>query len=163
MLISGVVMLMFSQLFNFATARENPDVGTFLRKHSGMGVYMPLVFSLRLVVLTVLLFLFHLEISIISYLIVIVQMGYLMFILFGRPHKKPFDLVRSIFLEVGLLYILVMRYVEVNVFTEYIAYDDMTYPSIAYVEYGVYGVGIILSLCSLVYHFVKKFKILESY
>lgn len=42
--------------------------------------------------------------------------GYVFFTLFGRPHKKLLDFGRSLWLEVGLLYILVMRFVEIEFF-----------------------------------------------
>ena len=126
-------MLLVAHFLNFATAFENPDVGTFFRKHSKVGVYAPLIFNIRLIAITVLLFVYHVTPTLISYFIVIVQVGYLAFILFGRPHKKPFDLMRSICVEVGLLYIFAMRFVEVNVLSNYIEFDSNMYPLLAYV------------------------------
>ena len=95
MLIGAVTMLFMSHLLNLSTAEDNPDVGTYFRKHSKMGVYMPIIFTTKLITLTILLFAFHISPTIPSYLIIITQIGYITFILFGRPHKKGFDIVRA--------------------------------------------------------------------
>lgn len=81
-----------------------------------MGVYFPILFNIRLLALTVLLFTYHLTDNLPAYFIITIQVGFVMFIIFGRPHKKPFDIFRSICLELGLLYVFVMRYVETRVF-----------------------------------------------
>ena len=76
---------------------------------------------------------------------------------FGRPHKKLFDLLRSMCLEIGLLYILIMRFVEIRILAEYVDFDNVIYPLLAYIEYGLYGLAILMSVLSLIYHFLKKF------
>lgn len=82
---------------------------------------MPVIFNIKLVVITILFFIYHhVSKTVPQYCIFIVQFAYLLLIIFGRPHKKPVDLARSICLEVGLLYILVMRFVEVNYFELYV-------------------------------------------
>ena len=104
-LVGGTVMLLVTHFLNLSTIEDNPDVGTFFRKHSKLGVYAPIMFNLRLITISALLYVYHITPTIPSYAIIIAQFGYLTFILFGRPHKKPFDLVRSVCLEIGLLYI----------------------------------------------------------
>jgi len=96
MLVGGVFMLLITHFLNLSTVEQNPDIGTYLRKHSKFGIYMPILFSIRLVLLTTLLFVYHITPTLPSYLIIITQLTYLIFILFGRPHKKPFDLFRAI-------------------------------------------------------------------
>lgn len=71
-------------------------MGTFLRKHSKLGIYMPIVLSLRTAVMTVLLFVYHITPDVPQYFLVLVQIGYVLFILFGRPHKKLLDFGRSL-------------------------------------------------------------------
>ena len=96
MLVGAMIMLLTTHLLNLSMAYDNPDVGSFFRKHSKMGVYMPILFNIRLIALTILLFTFHITPTLPSYFIIIIQIGYLLFIIFGRPHKKPFDLFRAV-------------------------------------------------------------------
>jgi hypothetical protein len=58
-MVSASLMLIATHLLNLSTAEENSDIGTYFRKHSKMGVYMPIIFNARLVALTTLLFLYH--------------------------------------------------------------------------------------------------------
>ena len=88
-------------------------MGTFFRKHKKLGIYAPIIFNFRLIALTSLLFAYHFSKNVPSYLIGITQCAYVLFVLIGRPHKRPFDTFRSLFIEVGLLYVLVIRYVEI--------------------------------------------------
>jgi len=85
-----------------------------------MGVYMPIIISAKLIAITTLLFVYFISPTVPSYMIIIIQLGYLMLIIFGRPHKKPLDTFRAICVEVGLLYVLVMRFTEVKVLAEYV-------------------------------------------
>ena len=86
------------------------------------------------------------------------QTGYVFFTLFGRPHKKLLDFGRSLWLEVGLLYILVMRFVEIEFFAGYSTENNGIYSALAYTEYVVYFVGCVISIVSLIYHIVKAIK-----
>ena len=131
-LVLAMLMLLTSHLLNLSTAYENHDVGTYFRKHSNMGVYMPIIFSIRLIALTTLLFAYHLSPVVPSYLIIIVQIGYIAFVAFGRPHKKGFDLFRACCVELGLLYIFVARFTETRVVAEYVNPDSIVFPVIAY-------------------------------
>lgn len=97
-LIGGMLMLLASHFLNLSTAEQNPDVGTYFRKHSKVGVYLPIIFNIRLIAMTVMFFVYYISPTIPSYLSVIVQLGYFLLILFGRPHKKVFDLFRASFI-----------------------------------------------------------------
>ena len=95
-LVGGILIILVSHLLNLSTAEQNPDVGTYFRKHTKIGIYMPIVFNIRLVALTILLFVYHISPTVPSYLLIIIQIGYLLLIVFGRPHKKPLDIGRAI-------------------------------------------------------------------
>lgn len=68
--------------------------------------------SLRLILITILLFVWHSTSTIPQFLILMTQFSYLFYVTFARPHRQSFDFFRSLCLEIGLLYILVMRLVE---------------------------------------------------
>jgi hypothetical protein len=157
-LIGGILMLLSSHLLNLSTAEQNPDVGTYFRKHTKVGIYMPIIFNARLIALTSLLFLYHITPTIPSYLIIIIQVGYVLLIVFGRPHKKGLDIFRAFCIEVGLLYLLVMRFTETKILAENVESNSMLYSAIAIAEYVVYSLGATVSTVSMVYHTVKRFK-----
>ena len=105
-------MLLLAHFINVATAEHNSDVGTYLRRHGMLSIYMPIIFNIRLVVISVLLFVHHLmESEIPTFGIMGVQLVYIMYLLMARPHKKSFDFCRCLVIELGLLYILSIRYV----------------------------------------------------
>lgn len=133
-------------------------MGTFLRKHSKLGIYMPVALSLRTAAITALLFTYHITQDVPQYFIVLVQTSYVLFIVFGRPHKKLFDFVRSLCLEVGLLYNLIVRFVDVKILSEYAREDSTLFAALAYTEYSIYGLGSTLSTISLIYHVAKAIK-----
>lgn len=90
-------MLLVAHSIQLATARNNNDVGYFLRSHSNVGVYMPLFFNLRLVVITCLLFVYiTTENTFAAYILLGTQAIYLFYVIIGRPHKKLLDYGRSI-------------------------------------------------------------------
>jgi hypothetical protein len=95
-LIAGMLMLLGSHFLNLSTAEDNPDLGTYFRKHTKISLYMPIIFNLRLIAITILLFVYYITPTVPAYMLIIVQLGYFMLILFGRPHKKPIDLVRAV-------------------------------------------------------------------
>lgn len=95
-LIVSLGLLISAHIVQFSTAEDSPDVGTYLRKHSKSGIYMPIVLSIRTITITVLLFVYHITQDVPQYFIVLVQVSYVLFIIFGRPHKKIFDFVRSL-------------------------------------------------------------------
>jgi hypothetical protein len=158
LLIGGGAMLLVAHFFNLSIAEENPDIGTYLRKHSKMGIYMPIIFNARLITITILLFAYQITPIFPSYFIIVIQIGYLVFTLFGRPHKKPLDLFRSICTESALTYILLARFTEVTFLADFVNYGNMLFPIMAYIEYTFYGLSILFSGFSLIYHFVKKVK-----
>lgn len=94
----GVVSIIVSNIIGVINAEESSDVGTFFRLHSKLGVYAAVLFNLRLVLLTIFIFLNQAVGSVGSYLLIIFQCSYIIFVVFGRPHKKPYDLVRSLIL-----------------------------------------------------------------
>lgn len=132
MMVGALMMMLVSHLLNLSTAEENHDVGTYFRKHSKMGVYMPIIFSIKLITLTILLFAYHMSPMVPSYLIIITQVGYITFILFGRPHKKAFDIIRAACVEIALLYIFVVRFAETNFMAEYADPNSIAFPVVAY-------------------------------
>ena len=158
MLVTAMMMLIITHVMNLSSADENPDVGTYFRRHTKMGVYMPIIFNIRLFSLTILLFAYHITPTVPSYFVIIIQIGYLLFIIFGRPHKKPFDTFRAGCLEIGMLYIFVARFSEIRLIAEYVDHDSIVYPVIAYLEYGFYGLAVTVSSISMIYHFIKRFK-----
>ena len=110
MLVGSMVMIAFTHLLYLSTAEDTPDVGTFFRKHTKLGVYCPIIFNVRLLAITTLLFTFHTTENLPGYFIIIIQVGYVLFVIFGRPHKKGFDVFRASCLEIGLLYVFVARF-----------------------------------------------------
>jgi hypothetical protein len=157
-LVGGCLLLVVAHFMQLSTAEENPDVGTFLRKHSKMGIYMPIIFNARLILITTLLFVYQITPTIPSYFIIVTQLGYTLFVAFGRPHKKLFDILRSACLEIGLLYVLVGRFAETKILAEYVNAESVLYPVIAYLEYSFYALGVAVSTASMVYHLIKKFR-----
>ena len=59
-------------------------------------MYMPLIFNLRLIVITALLFAEHYADLAPQYVILALQTGFVLFVLVGRPHKRNVDIVRAI-------------------------------------------------------------------
>lgn len=103
-------MLLIAHFLNLATAEQNLDVGIYLRSKSKFGVYFPIIFSTRVVLMTLLLFFYHFSPTIPLYLILILQLGFFFFVMLGRPHKRGFDIFRSVVVELALLYVVGMRY-----------------------------------------------------
>jgi cysteine-rich repeat protein len=153
----GIAAVVVSNLINLVNIEDSSDVGTYYRKHSNLGIYASLFFSLRLVVLTALIFVSQVG-SIASFFLISVQLLYLLFVVFGRPHKKPYDLVRAIIIESSLLYILLTRYLETSVLNSTVSQDSLLFSVLSVVELAAYGLGVTVSLVSLVYHLVKKFR-----
>ena len=58
----------------------------------------------------------------------------------------------------GLLYIFVMRFLEIKILADYVDFESNLYQLIAFIEYGVYSLGAGMSLASFVYHIVKRVK-----
>lgn len=149
-------MLIASHLIQLSTADEGPDVGPYLNKKIKLGIHMPIALSLRTAFLTLLLFIYHLSPDVPEYFILLVQTGYVIYVSFGRPHKTLLDFSRSLFIEIGLLYILIIRFVEVSTLIKTSRSDNRLFASLAYVEYAIYGVAVVLSVLCLLYHFLKN-------
>lgn len=58
----------------------------------------------------------------------------------------------------GLLYALMMRFIEIKVLAEYVTSDSNLYPILAYLEYAFYALGNGISTVALIYHIVKFLK-----
>jgi len=52
---------------------------------------------------------------------------YIIFIAFGRPHKKPIDLIRSLLIEISLFSILMTRFLEIEVIQNVTSQKDTNY------------------------------------
>ena len=76
----------------------NRDVGVYIRSKSNLGLYMPIIFTIRLILLTILLFSYQYSRVLPSYLLVVVQIGYFFYICLGQPHKRGIDIFRAIFI-----------------------------------------------------------------
>lgn len=133
-------------------------MGTFFRLHSKLGVYAALLFNLRLTLLTVFIFLNQAVGSVSSYMLIFLQCSYVVFVGFGRPHKKPYDFVRSLILEFSLLFILITRYLASYILNSTVEGDSLLFKLLSVTELAAYGLGVVVTLVSLVYHIVKKFK-----
>ena len=89
-------MILVANFLSYLTVEKSLDVGTYFRKHSKLGLYFPLLFNIRLIAISSLLFVYHISKTVPSYFIVIIQLAYLLLIIFGVPHRKMFDIIRSI-------------------------------------------------------------------
>ena len=59
MFIGSCVMFVVAHFLNLATAEQNMDIGTFFRSKSRISAYVPVIFNIRLILLTLMLFLYH--------------------------------------------------------------------------------------------------------
>jgi hypothetical protein len=154
----GVASIILSSIIGVINADDSSDVGTFFRMHSKLGIYAAILFNLRLILLTIFIFVNQSVGSVGSYFLLAIQSLYLVFIGFGRPHKKPYDFIRSLILEFSLLFILFTRYLETYVLNSTVSGDSLLFQILSITELGTYGLGVVVSVVSLVYHIVKKFK-----
>ena len=95
-MILALLMLFFAHFLNIYKAKKNSDVGTFLKKKEKTAIYMPMIFNIRLVLLTLFLFVYHINKTAPTYLSLIIIVAYITFVVLCRPHFKPFDLFRSL-------------------------------------------------------------------
>jgi hypothetical protein len=157
-LIVSIFMIIFAHFLNVKTAEKNSDVGTFLQKRRNGAVYMPIIFNIRLLAITTLLFLYHVTSAIPAYLALILQLAYTLFVIFGRPHLLAYDFYRSLCLEVGLMVIFLTRIVDVSTLADSIDPHSVWYPLVAYLEYVIYILGIIVTEVSFIYHLFRAFR-----
>ena len=95
-LMGSVVMLLMAVFIHLATAERSSDVGTFLNRN-GISIYMPFFFTIRLILITVLLFVHDSTESIVPiYSIMAVQLIYLLYIMISRPYLRSLDYGRSL-------------------------------------------------------------------
>ena len=119
---------------------------------------MAAIFSFRLILFTLLIYFFHKSSTLPAYFLIILEFAYLIFMVGGHPHKRSFDTVRAAIIEAGLLYILSMRYLEIELFAEYMSPQSKLYPAIAYTEYVFYALAVGLSVVATGYHLLKNFR-----
>ena len=95
-LLLAFAMLLFAHVFSVCTAEDSSDVNTFVRGNSKAGVYLPIIFNIRLFGLTFAIFLFYISEPISSILLFLFQITYLLFVMTGRPHLRKLDFFRSL-------------------------------------------------------------------
>lgn len=156
-LIVAMLLMVVGNVANFISIEDSQEVGTFFRKHTKIGIYTPFIFNLRLILLTVFIFLHQTMKSGASFALMGIQFAYIVFVAFGRPHKKPIDLARSLFLEISLFMILTTRFLDVEIIQKLVSQNESRYYEIsAYIEYAFYGMANLLSVISFIYHIAKK-------
>ena len=115
-MILAILMLIFAHFLSTYTAHKNSDVGKFLKKKEKTAIHMPFIFNIRLILIIILLFVYHVSPSAPTYLCLTLLIGYILFIIFCRPHLMKFDLLRSLCIEGGLLCIFLMRILPTSEF-----------------------------------------------
>lgn len=60
LLIGALFMLILAHCLSYYSADESSELGTFFRKYSNNGLYMPFIFNIRLVAITIMLFVYQL-------------------------------------------------------------------------------------------------------
>jgi uncharacterized membrane protein len=113
LLILALFIFLVAHIVNTVTAPKNTDVDIFFTNNN-IGIYLPIVFNVRLLALTILLFAYQLTQEVPMVAIFCLQGAYILFLVLCRPHLLRFDFFRSLFLELGLLCILIMRQVEIR-------------------------------------------------
>ena len=92
----ALFMLFFAHFLNIYTAKRNSDVGTFLKKKERTAIYMPVIFNCQLILLTLLLFVYHVNKTAPTYLSLVTITTFIIFVIIYKPHLKKFDLFRSL-------------------------------------------------------------------
>lgn len=151
-MLGAILMFIFAHSLSRYTSKMSSDLGTFFEKERNVGIHTPVIFNIRLIALTTFLFSFHTSPITSLSLILVTQVGYIFFVILGRPHLKRYDLFRSLCLECGLLFILIMRICEIYILQDAESASSDWFPALASIEYLIYLVGIVVSLISLAYH-----------
>ena len=86
-----------------------------------------------------------------------IQLVYIVIMIIFRPYKKVVDFVRSTIIEAGIGFILVSRFIEANYVDVTVTSDTWGkfYNLSAYVEYGFFIVGLVMSGAALIYHICR--------
>ena len=108
-MILALSMFLFAHVFSSFKARENSDIDTFLKGSTRAGIYMPIIFNCRLILLTILIFVYHVVKTLPSIMIIVLQIIYIFFVLLGNPHLRKFDFIRAICIEGGLITVFILR------------------------------------------------------
>ena len=151
----GIFMIIFAHFLSTKTAETNSDVGPYLKDEQKTGIYMPEVFNLRLILITTMLFSSHFNLIVPFVLMVLIQVGYISFIIIGRSHIRGLDFFRVMWLDCGLLVIFLLRIIEIKGMAGTLAPKNGLFPFFAYLEYIIYILGIVLSYISFVYHILR--------
>jgi hypothetical protein len=149
LLVLSLFVFLLAHVVNTVTATRSRDLNTFFN-YNKVGMYIPIVFNIRLIAITILLFAYQLSQMVPMVMIFCLQGAYILFVLICRPHLIRFDFVRSLFIELGLLCILILRQVEIRSLAGSVDSHSLWFPAWAYLEYAIYIVAIILSIVSLV-------------
>ena len=94
-LIASIFLVILAHVVSISKIKENSDLGTFFNKDNRIGIYLPIIFNIRLFSITILIFIYHSSQTMPTYLTLILQISYLLFVLIGRPHLKNYDLFRA--------------------------------------------------------------------
>ena len=97
-MLGAILAIVFAHFLATYTAYKNSDVGTFLDQDLTLGVYMPVFFNIRLLLMTSLLFTYHVKGVPSLTLTLILQVGYIIFVILTRPHLRRYDIFRSLFI-----------------------------------------------------------------
>lgn len=96
---SSLTMIGISHLMYFMTAEDHEEVGTFLRKDSYYAIYQPFALNFRLIAATILLLCYHTDNNsnsiVPQILLVLLQTGYMLFLILSQPYILKFDFFRS--------------------------------------------------------------------
>ena len=87
----------------------------------------------------------------------LVQFFYVIFVVFARPHKKMFDIVRGACIEICLFYVLLTRLLENQVINNFVEESGPLVKALSILELVCYAVADVLSIISLIYHCGKRF------
>ena len=166
MMSTAIIVLALAHFICTYYALRNSDVGRFLRFVRRASLYMPAIFNIRLFVMTTLLFAYNFGQgkALSTSLILIVMMVYILFIVFFKPHLIDYDTYRSLFIEIGLLCVLILRTIEINILANLLDPRSAWYNFLVSLEYIIYIMGIVVSVLSLIYHLrYTKAKKAENY
>ena len=154
-LLLTLLMVPAALIYCFKSLELSLDYGTFWRKDSRTGLYAPVYFVGRLALVTTLLFMDQDFTPSTAYLCIVVQVLYLLFVIFGRPHMLVFDFVRSVVIESSLFSVLSFRLLTVHVLPNFVGASSLAYEMLAVIEISLYGVALTLTMVSFIIHLVR--------
>ena len=94
--IGSILMLVVAHLICTVFASKNSDIGSFRKPDSKLALYIPLIFNFRLILFTILIFLYHVDSTVPFYFLLVLQMVYTtVFVFIARPYLRLFDIFRA--------------------------------------------------------------------